>query len=242
MLRPGLATRSVVPTPAIGISIQREESANVVLGTLSFDLPLFARDQAERGVASARVQQARVALAALERRASQEVRLAAERMRAARRVLGAFDPAMTAALAENLALVTKAYQAGQIDFVRYQLLRRDVLEARRDRIDGLEISSRTPRTCSSRRDTGGRAIGRGTSGPFPTRPSPRGSCSRRSCSGRFTATRIPRRRDPDPGAGENPAGLCVGLLGLPDAAATRLVWTLVNGGSKRSRPCGSASS
>ena len=70
------------------------------------------------------------------------MRLAAERVRAARRMLDAFDPATTAALVENLALVTKAYEAGQIDFVRYQLLRREALEARRDRIDALEALNR----------------------------------------------------------------------------------------------------
>jgi cobalt-zinc-cadmium efflux system outer membrane protein len=133
-----VAVRSVVPAPALGVSVARDEGANVVLGTLAFELPLFARNQAERGVASARVQQARTALAALERRAAQEVRLAADRVRAARRALEAFDPQTVAALAENLVLVSNAYQAGQIDFVRFQLLRREALDARRDRIDVLE--------------------------------------------------------------------------------------------------------
>jgi cobalt-zinc-cadmium efflux system outer membrane protein len=137
-----LAARSAVPTPALGVSIAREEKANIVLGRLSIELPLFARNQAERGVASARVEQAQVALAALERRAAQEVRLAAERVRAARRMVAAFDPTTTAALAENLVLATKAYEAGQIDFVRYQLLRREALDARRDRIDALEALNR----------------------------------------------------------------------------------------------------
>jgi outer membrane protein, heavy metal efflux system len=137
-----LAARAAVPTPALGVSIAREENANVILGTLSFEVPLFARNQAERGVASTRVQQARVALAALERRTAQEVRLAAERVRASRRGLDAFDPETTAALGENLALVTKAYEAGQIEFVRYQLLRREALDARRDRIDALEALNR----------------------------------------------------------------------------------------------------
>jgi cobalt-zinc-cadmium efflux system outer membrane protein len=149
-----VATRAVVPTPALGVSIGREERADIVLGTLSFELPVFARNQAERGVASARVQQARVALAALERRASQEVRVAAERVRAARRVLAAFDPSIVAAVAENLALVTKAYEAGQIDFVRYQLLRRDALDARRDRIEALEALNRAAAQLE-------RALGRG---------------------------------------------------------------------------------
>ncbi len=109
-----------------------------MLGTLSIDLPVFARNQAERGATSARVDQASAALAALERRVAQEVRLAAGRVDAARRALASFDAATSAALEENLAAVTRAYETGKIDFVRYQLLRREALEARRDRVDALE--------------------------------------------------------------------------------------------------------
>lgn len=137
-----LASRAAVPAPAVGVSFAREERADVILGTLSFELPVFARAQAERGAASARVEQARIALAALERRAAQEVRLAAERLRAARRTLDAFDAPTLAALGENLALAARAHESGQLDLVRYQLLRREALEARRDRVDALEALHR----------------------------------------------------------------------------------------------------
>jgi outer membrane protein, heavy metal efflux system len=70
------------------------------------------------------------------------VRLAVERVRAARRTLETFDPRTTAALAENLALAARAHQAGQMDLVRYQLLRREALDARRERIDALEAVNR----------------------------------------------------------------------------------------------------
>lgn len=153
-----LASRSAVPTPAFGVSVAREANDNIVLGTLSVELPLFARKQAERGVASARVQQSRVALAALERRAAQEVHLAAERVRASRRTLDAFDAPTTAALGENLALATEAYEAGQIDFVRYHLLRREALEARRDRVNALEALNRAEAQLD-------RALGRESPGP-----------------------------------------------------------------------------
>lgn len=138
-----LAARSAVPTPALGVSFAHEEGADVVLGTLSVELPLFVRNQAERGVASARVDQASAALAALERRAAQEVRLAAGRVDAARRALASFDAATVAALDQNLAAVARAYESGQIDFVRYQLLRREALEARRDRVEALEALDRS---------------------------------------------------------------------------------------------------
>lgn len=137
-----LAARSAVPTPALGVSFAREERADVVLGTLSVDLPLFARNQAERGAASARVDQASAALGALERRVAQEVRLAAGRVGAARTALASFDPGTLAALDQNLATVARAYESGQIDFLRYQLLRREALEARRDRVDALEALDR----------------------------------------------------------------------------------------------------
>jgi cobalt-zinc-cadmium efflux system outer membrane protein len=151
-----LAARAAVPTPALGVSVAREERADVVLGTLSFELPLFSRNRAERGAASARAEQARTALAALERRIAREVRLAAEQVRSAGRVLEALDPGTASALAEDLALATRAYEAGQLDFVRWQLLRREALDARRERVGALEALNRARARLE-------RALGRGGS-------------------------------------------------------------------------------
>jgi cobalt-zinc-cadmium efflux system outer membrane protein len=133
-----LAARSALPSPSLGVAFAREEGAQLLRGTLSLELPLFSRNQAERGVAGARVDQARVALAELERRIAREVLLAVAGLRSARRGVEAFDAAATAALEENLASATRAYGAGQIDFVRHQALTREALEARRERIDALE--------------------------------------------------------------------------------------------------------
>jgi cobalt-zinc-cadmium efflux system outer membrane protein len=137
-----LAARSAIPSPALGVSVAREEKANIVLGTLTIDLPFFARNQAERGATASRVQQARTALAVLERRVAQEVRLSAERARSTRRLLDALDPGAATALGEDLALATRAYEAGQIEFLRYQQVRRDAVDASRDRIDALEALNR----------------------------------------------------------------------------------------------------
>ena len=59
-------------------------------------------------------------------------------MRNARRVVDAFDAGTAAALAEHLSLAASAHEAGQLDFVRYLLLSREALEARRDQVDALE--------------------------------------------------------------------------------------------------------
>jgi hypothetical protein len=64
-----VAKREALPVPAIGAKYSREEGADIVLGTLTFDLPLFNRNQAGRGVASARLARAKAELAAAERRA-----------------------------------------------------------------------------------------------------------------------------------------------------------------------------
>jgi cobalt-zinc-cadmium efflux system outer membrane protein len=137
-----LAGRSAVPDPALGVSYAREEDASIVLGTLSFELPLFARNRAERGVASARVDRAGAALSALEARVRQEVRLAAERARAARASVAASRDGVLPAAIENLALVTRAYEAGQLDLARFLLLRREALAARNDHVEALEALDR----------------------------------------------------------------------------------------------------
>jgi len=137
-----LAVRSAIPSPALGVSLARELGANIVLGTLTIDLPLFARNQSERGATAARVEQARIAVRTLERGIAQGVRLAAERARSTRRLLDALDPENATALAEDLAMATQAYEAGQIEFLRYQQVRRDAVDARRDRIDALEALNR----------------------------------------------------------------------------------------------------
>ncbi len=54
---------------------------------------------------------------------------------------------------------------GQIDFVRYQLLRREALEARRDRIDALEALNRSEAQLE-------RALGREAAVESPTAPGP----------------------------------------------------------------------
>jgi cobalt-zinc-cadmium efflux system outer membrane protein len=154
-----LARRSAVPSPSLGVSVAREEGADVVLGTLAFALPLFERNQEARGVTSARLEQGRVALAALERRIGREVRLAAERVRSARRAVDAFDPETVAAARDGLALATDAYERGQLDLVRYLLLRREAIDARRDRIDALEALNRAEAELERTRGAAGEAPG-----------------------------------------------------------------------------------
>ncbi|WNG42234.1 TolC family protein [Archangium violaceum] len=133
-----LAARAVIPTPRLGASYSREEDAHIVQGTLGLSLPLFNRNQAERGATLARVTQAQLALEALERRIAQEVQLATARHRAAREAWEAFTGGVLQAARENAELATEGYRAGQIDFLQLLLIRREALETRRSYIEALE--------------------------------------------------------------------------------------------------------
>ena len=132
-----LSGREAVPSPVLGARFAREERADILLGTLSFDLPIFNRNQAARGVASARANQAATELAAAMRRADQDVRLAAERLAAAMEAAHAFEGEVVVGAEENLTLSTRAYEAGKIGLAELLLMRRSAMEARREHIEAL---------------------------------------------------------------------------------------------------------
>jgi cobalt-zinc-cadmium efflux system outer membrane protein len=137
-----LASREAVPDPRVGVSFGKEESAQILLGVLSIELPLFHRNQAARGVSHARVWQAELAVAALEQRIAQEVELSVDRVQMARATLEGFSGDVLQALDQNLALVTRGYDAGELDFLELLLMRREMLEARREYIEALaELNS-----------------------------------------------------------------------------------------------------
>jgi cobalt-zinc-cadmium efflux system outer membrane protein len=133
-----LSGREALPSPVVGARYAREEGADILLGTLSFDLPLFNRNQAGRGVAAERAVQASANLSAASQRADQEVRLAMAQLEVAVEAAQAFDNEVVAAAEENLALSTRAYEAGKIGLAELLLMRRGAVEARRDSIEALQ--------------------------------------------------------------------------------------------------------
>lgn len=133
-----LSGREAFPSAVVGARYSREERADVFLGTLSFEVPLFNRNQAGRGIAAARVARAAAEVAAATRRADQEVRLAAAQLESAVEAARAFDAEAVAGAEENLALSTRAYEAGKIGLADLLLVRRSAVEARRDHIEALQ--------------------------------------------------------------------------------------------------------
>jgi cobalt-zinc-cadmium efflux system outer membrane protein len=133
-----LASREALPSPRVGASYREEEGARIAQGTLAFDLPVFQRNQAGRGVAEARLEQSQRATEALERAVRTEVAVAIERLRAAIGAVTAFGGAALASVGENLELVTEAYRAGKVDFFQLLVLRREALDARTSYLSALE--------------------------------------------------------------------------------------------------------
>ncbi|MHB8877159.1 MAG: TolC family protein [Myxococcaceae bacterium] len=133
-----LATREVFPTPRLGAIYAQEEGAQIVQGTLSFDLPLFRRNQAARGEGSAKVLQARLALEEQERKVRQEVQLALSRRQAAQEAAETFSEEVVKAATSNLELATQGYRAGQLDFQQLLFIRGEALETRRGQLEALQ--------------------------------------------------------------------------------------------------------
>lgn len=135
-----LAGRTWIPKPRIGGGFAREQEsdASILQAVVGFDLPLFNRNQAARGVAAARVQQLEAALAATERQVRQEVVTGLARARAAEAATAGYAGDVVKAMKENMELVTDSYRAGKIDFLELVVIRRQALDARREYVDVLE--------------------------------------------------------------------------------------------------------
>lgn len=133
-----LALGEAFPRPSVGLSYEREEGADVLLGTFSIDAPVFNRNQAGRGAAQARLSRARDALKALERTLEAEVEIAFTRREAAQAAVETFSGDAAKAIEGNLELAIEGYRAGNLDFVQLLLIRRGTLDARREYIDALE--------------------------------------------------------------------------------------------------------
>ncbi len=135
-----LASREAIPSPRIGASFAREEESatTIVQGVVAFDLPVFNRNQAARGVAAARVSQAETALRATDRRIRQEVSTALARFQAARAAADGYAVGVVEAMQVNMELGTESHRAGKIDFLQLLVIRRLTLDARREHIDVLE--------------------------------------------------------------------------------------------------------
>lgn len=129
------ARLDLLPRPTVLGEIERDDGADVARIGVSIPLPLLQRNVRPRLEANARLEQARARAIAARATVDAEVASAFAAWEAARRAAAVFDADAVRALEETDGMLEEARRAGKIDFAQRVLLRRDLVEAKRARVD-----------------------------------------------------------------------------------------------------------
>lgn len=127
----------VWPDVGLGVRYEREEHANVVLGTVTFTLPFFDHGQGIAAEASARSRRASLELEAGRRVVDLQVRTAFAVYGRRVAAVEELQQDTLALLDETEAMAQRAYETGQMSLAEVLLLRREILETRRSYLDRL---------------------------------------------------------------------------------------------------------
>src|SRR5262249_38804364 len=132
-----LAVAEKAPAIGVWVGYSREEGADILLGGLRFDLPVWQRARGERHVASARTKTAEIELAATQTRVRRELVDAFEEYSRAREAVAIFEADVLPALDDADALLAKSLDAGQVSIADYLVARKELLDGRREYLDRL---------------------------------------------------------------------------------------------------------
>ena len=131
-LREGQAT--AWPLLTLGASYESDDGDDLVLGTVGITLPLFERGSGLRVASRARRDRARLAAAVTERSVRIELRGLLASYEGYRRALAAADESLEP-LAGAAPLTLRAYQAGELSLGDVLIVRRELVDARSERLD-----------------------------------------------------------------------------------------------------------
>jgi outer membrane protein, heavy metal efflux system len=134
-----LADALAVPDPELSVAWARSavEDTHAVIVGIRLEVPLWNRNQGNRGAARALRSRATVEAKALTNRIDREVRTAARRYRAALDGLAAFDQQVVGTLAENLKLARETLAAGKMGLLDVNNVRRDLVESQLTYLDSI---------------------------------------------------------------------------------------------------------
>jgi cobalt-zinc-cadmium efflux system outer membrane protein len=132
-----LARGRAWPELALGASYERDEGDDVVLGTVGFTLPAFARGRGLAASATARAGRLRIELDAARRAAQIEVRAAFELWQRRVQAVEELEQNALPLLDENDSLAQRSYDVGQIGLAELLVVRRETLDTRREYLDRL---------------------------------------------------------------------------------------------------------
>lgn len=120
------------PEFGVGGRYEREEGDDVLLGAVRLTLPIFDRGQHLRAEASARARRLQLELDAARRDVRREVSTAFEVYLQQKAAAEELEKNALRVLEENESLSRESYEAGQISFAEFLLVRREILETRND--------------------------------------------------------------------------------------------------------------
>jgi len=130
-----LAQTARRPDLIVGLGLRREDGEPVAGAHVGFSLPLFQRNVGVVASAAARVEGARVSLAARRRTLETRLRSAYTQYTAAVAALNALTAGGLPLVEENEQLARESYQAGKLNLVDLLVIRREGFAARRDTLD-----------------------------------------------------------------------------------------------------------
>lgn len=138
--RVALAERERWPKPTLGVSLAREamgtdESETVIMGSVGVALPLWRRNPGERAQARAEQDMARARLQAFEQQLGAQLVRQAGAVDAAARRLAGYGQEILPRFEDNLRLLERAYELGEIDILQVSVARERFLRIQSDALD-----------------------------------------------------------------------------------------------------------
>ncbi|HET9235021.1 MAG TPA: TolC family protein, partial [Candidatus Eisenbacteria bacterium] len=130
-----LARTEIIPDLAFRWDREHDDTGAVDAVGVELAIPLFARGQGSKGEARARIRRADIELKHRQTTAAAEILAAREAYGAAVAGVAALENEGLQAVRESEAMALEGYRAGKINLPTLLLLRRQLLEARRDAAD-----------------------------------------------------------------------------------------------------------
>lgn len=138
--RTALASRERLPKPGLGVSYSREVEGDgtintILLGTLSFRLPLWQRNQGPLARETARAHVARSRHEAVESALRVKMARALSAINTAAARVEAFGRDVLPSFAKNLDMLRRAFEEGKIDILQVMVARGRVLSVQQQSLD-----------------------------------------------------------------------------------------------------------
>lgn len=130
------------PSLDFRLTYQHEDDAEILLGGISFSLPVFDRGQGDAATAHARAKRAGAELQVRTAAISTQVESAALAYEAAVAAVKILEDRAVPRSIENETAATASYQAGKLELGSLLLIRRETLDTRREHLDRLLEAAR----------------------------------------------------------------------------------------------------